>query len=215
MKKKYKVILGVSLILLIIIVIGIIKHQNSIRKNIYTNLFEYAVDLTNSDYAYSQAQLQFGMTMEEVLRAEGLDESAILEEDSEIVYHKEKYKNVSGAIEDIVLYKRFIISDEYGLSGVYYDILVDKEDYDEVRALLCDQATAYMAEVPMEGSVEEFRKSGRSVRWEEKEIVKGKQIPKSTVLLGTDVKPEGYEDSKVQITLGVCLHVALADSVEE
>ena len=178
------------------------------KASVYENLFEYAIDLTDEEYAYAPTQLKFGMTMEEVLQAEGLDESAILKEDSEIVYHKKMYKNVSDAIEEIILCKRFIVSEEYGLGGVYYDILVDKEDYDEVRALICDQAEAYMSEPPMEGSLEEFRKSGGSVRWEEKEMVEGKQMPKCTVLLGTDAKPEGYEDTKVQITIGVSSHVA-------
>lgn len=206
-KKNIAISGGLGLALLIVVVLGVSMYQISVKESIHTNLFEYAIELTDPEYAYSPAELEFGMSMEEVLRAEGLDESAILKEDSEILYHKKKYKNVSDSIEEIILCKRFIVSEEYGLGGVYYDILVDKEDYDEVCALIYEQASAYMPEPPMEGSLEEFLKSGNGVRWEEKEMVEGKQMPKSTVLLGADAKPEGYEDTKIQISLGICSHV--------
>ena len=72
-------------------------------QRVYSNFFAYAIKLTNKDWIYEPAQLRFGMSKEEVLDAEGLDESAILATDNEVIFAKETIYNVSDTIEEMCM----------------------------------------------------------------------------------------------------------------
>lgn len=160
MKGRYSLaLIGVSGIIVAIVVL-MMFHQD---KNNYTNFFEYAVTLENKDWTYAPAQLEFGMTMEEVLQAEGLDETAILEDDSEVVFVRKTLGKVSENIGQVEFLKRFIVAESYGLVGTEYQLLVAESDFEEVCGMLYEQAVSYMPEdeqVSVAGI-----KDGKGVLW--------------------------------------------------
>lgn len=162
MKKRIISFIGIAGIIVAIALVLII-HQQDEETEEYTNLFEYAVSLGHKDWTYAPMQLEFGMSMEEVLETEGLNKTAILEDDSEVVFVKYSVKNIPENIDELAFCKRFVVSEEYGLISVEYQLLVAEEDFKEVCSMLYEQAKSYM---PVDEQVLiENMKDGKDVIW--------------------------------------------------
>ncbi len=165
-KRLTAIVMSLVLVLFIMVVgiiIGLILLQKGDEKEEYTNFFEYAVAINYNEWTYSPAQLEFGMNKEEVLDMEGLDESAVLPTDSEVIFTKETICDVSDTIKEIEFSKSFIVLENDGLVKVGYQFLVPTTNLEEMCMLLYEQAVSYMPEEE-QISLEKI-KEGKDVSW--------------------------------------------------
>ena len=203
MKKNYGIGLGVFAIVVALILGWSFVHDDIaeyinnfiLKQKQYTNLFEYAVDLEAEGYTYAPARLKYGMTMEEVLRAEGLEDSAIVDEDGSTAYTSKVLTDVTEHISELEFAKRFFVIEEYGLKRVTYVLTVDgiaSEGFKELCSMVKAQAAEYMPEK----AVEElgFEQGTGTLYWEtDLDLVSG--MPNTFVQVKTstdDVNKKSY-----------------------
>lgn len=174
----------------------------------YTNFFEYAVDLEAEGYTYAPARLKYGMTMDEVLRAEGLSESAILDGDGSIAYTEEVLTDVTENIREMIFAKRFTVRGEYGLTRATYTLVVDgiaSEGFKELCSMVKAQAAEYMPENKEEELG--FEQGSGKISWKtDLDLVSG--MPNTYVQVQTDT-----DDITQQSWLTVEVWVSSADEV--
>mgnify|MGYP007098673937 CR=1 FL=1 len=129
-----------------------------------SNLFEYALEI--EDGVFSPSQVDFFMSVEEVLQSAGLEEYTVIEKDGGDLIKTSV--NIAGFSNDITMY--YVFDDAIGnlLCGVrYYLEIVDEADAAEVYDLLYEQAVSAMPDAP--GNAIEGIKDGKDVAWEDKE----------------------------------------------
>lgn len=145
-----------------------------------TNLFQYALEI--KDGVFSPREVDFFMSMEEVLQATGLNEYTFIEMEEVIpaiglkeytVIEKDGGKlirtnvNIFGFPNNITI--DYGISDAVGslLTGVGYVTVVDEAEAADIYNLLYEQAVSTMPEAS--GNTIEGIKDGIDVSWEDKE----------------------------------------------
>lgn len=214
MKKRTYITIGMA-VLVVLFILGMIvwRSQMDNGSEEYTNFFKYSVEHDNHEWRFVPARFQYGMSMEEVLQIENLDESAIVENG---IITTQILTDISENIEEVQLEKHFGFRDEdFGLMGVTYRFLIDKDDMEEMCSILAEQAEAYMPELVSEdfysesaseegvlvcsGSLEDIT---NGVEWiYHEEISENSFLPKSRVSLG--LLPIANDDTKVYIYLGI------------
>ena len=168
--------------LFIIVIIILLARKIELGNTKYTNLFEYAIDLTNEEWAFAPKQVSFKMSKEDLLKEEQLSESAVNRYDSSVIMNTEMIENVSSTVKNIPFVKRFSFEEEYGfqLQCLDYTFVVNKEDLEEVCTLLMEQAQEYMP-IPTFGTLDGLKK-GQTVEWcEYAQKTNGEKIKKSYV----------------------------------
>ena len=112
------------------------------------DFFEYMVDLEHSNYAFSIKNLEYGMTQQEVLEAEGLTEEHLNPENGfiieEVTYENVPFGIKGETIDTLSMKKRYTFYDETGLSGAVYSWTMDAGYEEAMRELLYEQALKYM-----------------------------------------------------------------------
>ena len=205
----------IVLVVLIILTAATITRQYKGQAAEYPNLFEYAVDLKNEEYAYAPAQVTYGMSLEELFQAQNLNGKEMVADDSgEIIYATETLRNVSENIGEVDFAQKFTVMEDYGLVGASYRLVVDKDDFEEVCSILYEQAVAYMPENVVFGSVERIKK-GQHVGWFQDERVSGSAYVGKCGVSVDFHSPYGYEDSKMMIELSVNIQDAYLKYLSE
>ncbi len=174
--------IAASIMLFAIVIIILLTRKIEIRKTKYTNLFEYAIDLTNEEWAFAPKQVSFRMSKEDLLKEEQLSESAINRYDSSVIMNTEIIENVSRTLKNVPFVKRFSFEEEYGfqLQCLDYTFVVDKDSLEEICTLLMEQAQEYMP-IPTFGTLDGL-KNGQTVEWcEYAQKTNGEKIKKSYV----------------------------------
>ncbi len=153
------------LLMIIASFITVIFLSNERKK--YTNIFEYAIELANEEYAYAPKQVSYGMSKAEIFEAEHLDESSVSDYDTGVLWDTVTVKKVTENLKDIPFVKRFSLEEEYGfhLQCLDYTFVVTAEQVEEICTLLAEQAAEHMPE-PSSGTLEGLKK-GESVAWYE------------------------------------------------
>ena len=127
-----------------------------------TNLFQYALEI--EDGVFAPKQVDFFMSIEEILQATGLNEDAVLEQDGIKTIRADA--NIDGFPYDVQA--MYVFDEGIGnlLVTVRYLILVDKAETADIYNLLYEQAISTMPEVS--GNTMEGIKDGIGVSWEDK-----------------------------------------------
>lgn len=128
------------------------------------NLFQHALEI--EDGVFAPKEVDFFMSVDEVLQATGLNEDAVSEEDEDGNKRIITYVNIAGFSGDVMVI--------YGFSGhdgrlytVQYVFKVDEAEAADVHNLLYEQAASTMPEAS--GNTIEGIKDGADVSWEDKE----------------------------------------------
>lgn len=112
------------------------------------DFFEYMVDLEHPNYAFSIKNLEYGMTQQEVLEAEGLTEEHLNPENgfiiTEATYENVPFGTKGETIDTLKMKKRYTFYDETGLGGAVYSWTMDAVYEEAMRELLYEQALEYM-----------------------------------------------------------------------
>ena len=110
-----------------------------------SNFFAYTIDLENENWTYAPQGLDYGMTAEEVIKAERI-KAYTWEEDGVILRTEQTVKKPFGEIKELEFVKRYFFDSEGGLASVRYELIMD-DDYEKaIRQMLYEQAIAYMPE---------------------------------------------------------------------
>lgn len=139
------------------------QSENMSDSSDTTNLFQYALEI--KDGVFSPREVDFFMSMEEVLQATGLNEYTVIEKDGGKLIRTNV--NVFGFPNNITI--DYGISDAVGslLTGVGYVTVVDEAEAADIYNLLYEQAVSTMPEAS--GNTIEGIKDGIDVSWEDKE----------------------------------------------
>lgn len=206
-KKKTLMGIAVLCVLIVLSMVAIFLFQKNKRDR--SNLFEYVIDLKNENWTYAPRGLDYGMTAEEVIKAEQL-KNYIWEEENEILRTEQTVKKLFGEIKEFEFVKRYFFDSEGGLASVRYELTLASEYEETIRQLLYDQAVAYMPENSRKTNLEDLLDFeslllamwNKVVVWEDTEY----QEDTSEVLAyaNSDVvlrvsRPEWYENEEKEI----------------
>ena len=120
-----------------------------------SNFFAYAIDLENENWTYAPQGLDYGMTAEEVIKAEKLKDY-FWEVEKEILRIEETVKNRFGDIKELEFVKRYFFDSEGGLASVRYEMTLESGYEETIRQKLYDQAKAYMPENSRKTNLEDL-----------------------------------------------------------
>lgn len=156
MEKKNKQIL-ISVFLLAVVIGVCIGAALIFKINVHdkSNLFAYAIDLENENWAYAPKGLDYGMTIEEVIKADEIV-NYTWEKQNKIFCTKQTIKEPFGQIKEYDLVKRYIFDEEGGLESVQCEIVTDYFYQETIRRLLYKQALEYMPEANRRTEVEDI-----------------------------------------------------------
>jgi len=128
------------------------------------NFFEYAVKI--EDGIFSPQKVDFGASVEEVLKANNLDETA----------YEEPYEAPDGRIINRISFDGIseeILEVYYFYEGelfmVQYMCAVDQADHEALCSMLYDMAVEYMPEPFLAGNGYEPLKEGNPLDWQDEE----------------------------------------------
>lgn len=157
MKKwNLKKILIVITVFLVAVVLGIaamtIKNIFGRDKN---NLFAYAIDLENEDWAYAPKGLDYGMTAEEVIKVEGI-KNYTWEVENEILRIEKTVKNRFSEVKELDYVKRYFFDSDGELASVRYEMTFQSVAEKYILQLLHDQALVYMPKESRKTDLEEL-----------------------------------------------------------
>lgn len=138
--------------------------ENASGSSEAVNLFEYALEI--GDGVLVPKEVDFFMSVGEVLQATGLNEDAVSEKDEDGNRQITAYVNIAGFPEDVMVIYGFSGVDDR-LYTVQYAFKVDEAEAADIHNLLYEQATSTMPEAS--GNTIEGIKDGVDVFWEDKE----------------------------------------------
>lgn len=142
--RNHFLLLGMTIGVLVLVgvIAGFLYQRNSRGKS---NLFAYAIDMGNENWTYVPMGLNYGMSAEEVIKAERL-KKYIWEKDDEILRVEKEVNSCFGNIKELEFVKRYFFDSECGLTSVRYEVTVASDYEETIRQMLYDQAKAYMPE---------------------------------------------------------------------
>ena len=187
--KKKQILIVLLAVFLVLIILGVIIKSLWHEENLvqYTNFFEYAVDISNEEYAYVPTGVAYGMNKDEVLRQEDIGDYE--ENEWGNISYTTTLSGISEDIGEVQFTKSYIFAeDNSGLVRTQYAFVLETEDSVAFLEMLYEQAKAYMPQ-PQQGTMPGI-KAGEHVEWcdyiSESENVQSK---KSAVRfnVGTDV----------------------------
>ena len=178
-------------------------NQQTQKNKEYTNIFEYMFSLEDEEYAYTPQGLAFGMSDEEVIKAEALTDYTI-DDFGNITYTK-TVTDVSEDIKELTISKYYQFTEGYGLYQVEYRVRVSKDDVDAFLNILKEQSKEYMP-TGMEDNKSEVI-WGEKVSFEmAKDLTSGwktREANRSFAAFNGDyVLEDGTEDHIIQFTVG-------------
>lgn len=128
-----------------------------------SNLFQYALEI--EDGVFSPREVDFFMSVEEVLQATGLNEDTVIERENGKVIRTNI--NIPGFPYDTQVSYGFADNTGEPLMSISYHIIVDEAAESGIYDLLYEQAVSFMPEAF--GNTIEGIKDGIGVSWEDKE----------------------------------------------
>lgn len=176
---------------------GIVRVEKEPEE--HTNFFEYAVANDQVAYAYVPNQYSYGISMEDILDAEDLDEKAVWQEDG--IYYVEKQETIADISENIkeaIFGKKFWVYDGYGLAKVEYSFEVKDEHFEELCDLMSKQAAEYSeAEDKAASQANILRARAGNISWGRQSTTKvtlyaepGEKEETSVVRVSIEIVPE-------------------------
>ena len=138
---RFKTIIRLILCMLAVCMTGCGNQQTQKAKE-YTNIFEYMFSVDEEEYSYTPQGLTFGMSDEEVIKAEAFTDYTV-NEFGNITYTK-TITDVSEDIKALMVSKYYQFTEGYGLSEVEYRFRVSKDDVDAFWDILREQSKKYM-----------------------------------------------------------------------
>ena len=151
-------------LVIIIILLSLVVLKRSKEQTDYDNLFEYAINLSGGSYTYAPKQIDYGMSVQDVLEITKLSEDTFVEEWMTIISQRE-LSNVSEEFDEVGFREKYVFTEEHGLVSVEYAVIVDDVDFEPLCYMLYEQAVAYMPE-PQNSDVE-FIKDAKQVQWDD------------------------------------------------
>lgn len=144
MKKAYKLRTTAIVLLFLCIIISCITgcDTQQTQSKEYTNIFQYMFSLEDERYSYTPQGLAFGMSKDEVIKAEALTDYTV-DEFGDITYTT-TVENVSEELKDLTITKYYQFTQGYGLRQVGYDFRVSEDDVDAFLEILKEQSEEYM-----------------------------------------------------------------------
>ena len=163
MKKRYMmIVLLVVALASIILYVRFRNRRDGEEAAQYTNFFEYAVDMNEEGYTYTPKGLAYGMSKEEVLRQENLEDYE--ENEKGNISCTKTVSNVSEEIGEVQFTKSYIFAeDNSGLVRTQYSFVLKTEDSAEFLEMLYDHAKSYMPQ-PQQGTMPGIE-AGEHVEW--------------------------------------------------
>ncbi len=152
MKKKTWIVM-IILVLIVIFTAGIVVIVGSREEK--KNIFAYAIDLENENWAYAPKGLDYGMTAEEVIKAEEIVKYT-WEKPSEILRTEKTIKEPFGQIKEYEFVKRYLFDEQGLLDSVQCEVVMDYSYGEIIRSLLYKQALEYMPESNQKTEVEDI-----------------------------------------------------------
>ena len=151
---KSIVISGAVIISTVVLGIVVMTIKGAVGRD-KSNLFAYAVDLENENWAYAPKGLDYGMTVEEVIKAERL-KNYIWEVENEILRIEKTVKNRFSEVKELDYVKRYFFDSDGELASVRYELTFESDAEDYVRQLLYDQSLEYMPEESRKTDLEDL-----------------------------------------------------------
>ena len=122
------------------------------------NLFEYGISITNN--VFSPGQVDFYMTVDEVLQAKSLDYSAVSEDDisSKKIINNVNVTDLSHEMTEVYNFY------EGQLMSVRYIILASDSEQEKIRNILYEQAKEQMP-APTTDNLEDIKEGNTTIQW--------------------------------------------------
>ena len=122
------------------------------------NLFEYGISITNN--VFSPGQVDFYMTVDEVLQAKSLDYSAVSEDDisSKKIINNVNVTDLSHEMTEVYNFY------EGQLMSVRYIILASDSEQERIRNILYEQAKEQMP-APATDNLEDIKEGNTTIQW--------------------------------------------------
>lgn len=144
--QKWKKLMITIIVVLSIVTLGVVLFIKDFIRYDKDNLFAYAIDLENENWAYAPKGLDYGMTADEVIKAERL-KSYTWEVDNEILRIEKTVKDHYSEVKELDYVKRYFFDSDGELASVRHELRMGTEYEEVIRQLLFDQATIYMPEI--------------------------------------------------------------------
>lgn len=143
---------------------SMMKKYHQPEQNDYDNLFSYALNLSDASYTYAPMQVNYGMSVEEVLEVTKLSEENFEEEGMTIISQRE-LSNVSEEFDEVGFREKYVFTQDHGLVSVEYAVLVEDSDFESLCNMLYEQAKDCM---PKTRNFDiEFIKDAKQVQWDD------------------------------------------------
>lgn len=156
--KKWMITISVVVSIVTLGVVLLIKDFSRYDKD---NLFAYAVDLENENWTYAPNGLDYGMTADEVIKADRLKDY-VWEVESEILRVESSFSDLNGELKEFTFVKRYFFDSHGELASVRYELKTGYENYEVLQKLLYNQASSYMPETNRKTSNEDIINTGES-----------------------------------------------------
>ena len=141
MKYKRFLALILSIVMLAVCITGC-GNQQTQKSEEYTNIFEYMFSMDEEEYSYAPQGLSFGMSEEEVIKAEAFTDYTV-NEFGTITYTK-NVTDLTENIKELTVSKDYYFTKGYGLSKVEFRFRVSKDDVDAFWDMMKKQSEEYM-----------------------------------------------------------------------
>ncbi len=200
MKKKRVIAVVIGFAVVIVALATVIMYNDT---ESYDNFFQYAINLEHEKYTYAPKQVDFFMSMEEVLQAEGISRDAVLE-DKGVILEEKAYTDVSEEIPELTFGKMFSFEKELGLVNVTYNLIVEDTYLEGLCKMLYEQAVAYNMPEGAFGTSVELIKDGKRVDWNDS--VFDEKNGWSTVQSEVSFSVGNHHDGRKVVKLSVSLN---------
>lgn len=151
MKRKLRYFIIICIVIVLAAGLFILKKAVDYKNN----FFAYAIDLKNKNWTYAPKGLDYGMTVEEVIKAEEIV-NYTWEKQNEILCTEQNVTKNFGKNETLKFVKRYFFDSKGGLASVRYELVTDYSYYEELRQQLYEQAQAYMPETNRKTEIEDI-----------------------------------------------------------